>query len=86
VILSQSLPESGHEHVNSMGRRSKRHSSVGSLIHPSIGIPFAVDGKTVSHGRARNGSYMKDLSVVEPDLSRVCLVDNSPASYAINQG
>lgn len=35
---------------------------------------------------ARNGSYMKDLSVVEPDLSRVCLVDNSPASYAINQG
>ena len=35
---------------------------------------------------SRNGSYMKDLSVVEPDLSRVCLVDNSPASYAINQG
>lgn len=29
---------------------------------------------------------MKDLTVVEPDLSRVCLVDNSPASYAINQG
>lgn len=24
--------------------------------------------------------------MVEPDLSRVCLVDNSPASYAINQG
>lgn len=32
-----------------------------------------------------NGSYLKDLSVVEPDLARVCLVDNSPASYAINQ-
>lgn len=35
---------------------------------------------------ARNGSYVKDLSVVDADLSRVCLVDNSPASYAINQG
>lgn len=34
----------------------------------------------------RNGSYVKDLTVVEPDLSRVCLVDNSPASYAVNQG
>lgn len=35
---------------------------------------------------ARNGSYVKDLSVVDADLSRVCLVDNSPASYAVNQG
>ncbi|GAA6054481.1 hypothetical protein JCM3770_001010 [Rhodotorula araucariae] len=34
---------------------------------------------------ARNGSYVKDLSVVDADLSRVCLVDNSPASYAVNQ-
>jgi CTD nuclear envelope phosphatase 1 len=34
----------------------------------------------------RNGSYVKDLTVVEPDLSRVCLVDNSPASYSVNQG
>ena len=33
-----------------------------------------------------NGAYVKDLSVVDPDLSRVCLVDNSPVSYAINQG
>ncbi|ORY86699.1 NLI interacting factor-like phosphatase-domain-containing protein [Leucosporidium creatinivorum] len=32
-----------------------------------------------------NGSYVKDLSVVDADLSRVCLVDNSPVSYAINQ-
>ncbi|PPR06576.1 hypothetical protein CVT24_001757 [Panaeolus cyanescens] len=32
-----------------------------------------------------NGSYTKDLSVVEADLSRVCLVDNSPVSYSINQ-
>ncbi|KAM0790937.1 hypothetical protein ACM66B_004243 [Microbotryomycetes sp. NB124-2] len=32
-----------------------------------------------------NGAYVKDLTVVEQDLSRVCLVDNSPVSYAINQ-
>lgn len=33
-----------------------------------------------------NGSYTKDLSIVEQDLSRVCLVDNSPISYRVNQG
>jgi CTD nuclear envelope phosphatase 1 len=33
-----------------------------------------------------NGSYTKDLSIVESDLSRICLVDNSPVSYNINQG
>ncbi|KDR83790.1 hypothetical protein GALMADRAFT_54740 [Galerina marginata CBS 339.88] len=32
-----------------------------------------------------NGSYTKDLSVIEADLSRVCLVDNSPISYTINE-
>lgn len=33
-----------------------------------------------------NGSYSKDLSVIEKDLSRICLIDNSPISYSINQG
>lgn len=33
-----------------------------------------------------NGSYTKDLSMIEADLSRVCLVDNSPISYRINEG
>ena len=33
-----------------------------------------------------NGYYTKDLSIVEEDLSRVCLVDNSPISYRINEG
>ncbi|WFD34794.1 protein-serine/threonine phosphatase [Malassezia cuniculi] len=33
----------------------------------------------------RDGAYLKDLSHVDADLSRVCLVDNSPASYALNQ-
>ncbi|KAK2466173.1 hypothetical protein APHAL10511_001815 [Amanita phalloides] len=32
-----------------------------------------------------NGSYTKDLSVVDSDLSRVCLVDNSPISYKVNE-
>ncbi|KZT29330.1 NIF-domain-containing protein [Neolentinus lepideus HHB14362 ss-1] len=32
-----------------------------------------------------NGSYSKDLSMVEQDLARVFLVDNSPISYSINE-
>ncbi|KAF7352834.1 FCP1-like proteiny domain-containing protein [Mycena venus] len=32
-----------------------------------------------------NGSYTKDLSVVDLDLSRVCLIDNSPISYRVNE-
>ncbi|KDQ64274.1 hypothetical protein JAAARDRAFT_27896 [Jaapia argillacea MUCL 33604] len=32
-----------------------------------------------------NGTYLKDLSVVEQDLATVCLVDNSPISYWINE-
>ncbi|TCD70421.1 Nuclear envelope morphology protein 1 [Steccherinum ochraceum] len=32
-----------------------------------------------------NGSYTKDLSIVEDDLSMVCLVDNSPICYTINE-
>ncbi|KAF9006429.1 NLI interacting factor-like phosphatase-domain-containing protein [Cyathus striatus] len=31
------------------------------------------------------GGYVKDLSIVETDLSRVCLVDNSPESYRVNE-
>ena len=33
-----------------------------------------------------NGSYIKDLALVEADLSRVCFMDNSPISYAWNKG
>ncbi|RDX53621.1 NIF-domain-containing protein [Lentinus brumalis] len=32
-----------------------------------------------------NGSYTKDLSIVDQDLSRVCLIDNSPVCYVINE-
>jgi TFIIF-interacting CTD phosphatase-like protein len=28
---------------------------------------------------------MKDLSIVEPDLSQVCIIDNSPPCYALNE-
>ncbi|TIB70716.1 NIF-domain-containing protein [Wallemia mellicola] len=34
--------------------------------------------------QAPNGSYMKDLDIIDKDLSRVALVDNSPISYNIN--
>ncbi|WRT67807.1 uncharacterized protein IL334_004781 [Kwoniella shivajii] len=32
-----------------------------------------------------NGSYTKDLALVEQDLSRVCFMDNSPVSYNWNK-
>ncbi|KAJ1957389.1 Nuclear envelope morphology protein 1, partial [Dispira parvispora] len=30
-------------------------------------------------------NFLKDLTIIEPDLSHVCLIDNSPASYALNR-
>ncbi|SNX85764.1 related to nuclear envelope protein NEM1 [Melanopsichium pennsylvanicum] len=33
----------------------------------------------------KSGSYVKNLAVVDEDLSKVCLVDNSPASYKLNR-
>ncbi len=38
------------------------------------------------HCTYRNGAYIKDLSSVEPDLSRVCILDNSPMSYIFHEG
>lgn len=38
------------------------------------------------HCTLRNGAYIKDLSSVEPDLSRVCILDNSPLSYIFHEG
>lgn len=34
----------------------------------------------------RNGAYIKDLSTVEPDLSKVMILDNSPMSYIFHEG
>jgi CTD nuclear envelope phosphatase 1 len=33
-----------------------------------------------------SGSYIKDLALVDPDLGRVCFMDNSPISYSWNKG
>ena len=38
------------------------------------------------HCTFRGGAYIKDLSSVEPDLSRVCILDNSPLSYIFHEG
>lgn len=38
------------------------------------------------HCTVENGAYIKDLSVVERDLGKVCILDNSPISYAWHEG
>ncbi|KAG8528035.1 uncharacterized protein KY384_006951 [Bacidia gigantensis] len=37
------------------------------------------------HCTFRNGAYIKDLSSIEPDLSRVMILDNSPLSYIFHE-
>ncbi|MCJ1435497.1 Nuclear envelope morphology protein 1 [Xylographa pallens] len=37
------------------------------------------------HCTFRNGAYIKDLSSVEPDLSSVVILDNSPLSYIFHE-
>ncbi|PAV20902.1 NIF-domain-containing [Pyrrhoderma noxium] len=32
-----------------------------------------------------NGTYSKDLTILNEDLARICLIDNSPVSYSINK-
>lgn len=38
------------------------------------------------HCTLRNGAYIKDLAQVEPDLSKVMILDNSPLSYVFHPG
>lgn len=38
------------------------------------------------HCTFRNGASIKDLSSVEPDLSKVMILDNSPLSYIFHEG
>ncbi|KAF2467049.1 uncharacterized protein BDR25DRAFT_235686 [Lindgomyces ingoldianus] len=37
------------------------------------------------HCTFRNGAYIKDLAQVEPDLSKVMIIDNSPMSYIFHE-
>lgn len=37
------------------------------------------------HCTYRGGAYVKDLSQVEPDLSKVMILDNSPISYIFHE-
>ncbi|EXJ72249.1 uncharacterized protein A1O5_04753 [Cladophialophora psammophila CBS 110553] len=37
------------------------------------------------HCTFRNGAYIKDLSSIEPDLSKVIILDNSPVSYIFHE-
>ncbi|KAI9814963.1 MAG: Nuclear envelope morphology protein 1 [Thelocarpon impressellum] len=37
------------------------------------------------HCTFRGGNYIKDISAVEPDLSKVMIVDNSPSSYVFHE-
>lgn len=38
------------------------------------------------HCTFRHGAFIKDLSSIEPDLSKVMILDNSPLSYMFHQG
>jgi CTD nuclear envelope phosphatase 1 len=34
----------------------------------------------------RNGNFLKDLTLAEKDLCKVCLVDNSPIAFDLYKG
>ncbi|GAA5846654.1 hypothetical protein JCM11251_005958, partial [Rhodosporidiobolus azoricus] len=72
IIFTASLPEYADPVIDWLDGGDGRGGMVGGRL-------FRADCL------AHNGSYVKDLAVVDRDLSRVCLVDNSPASYAVNQ-
>jgi len=38
------------------------------------------------HCTLRNGSYIKDLAQVEPDLSKVMIIDNNATCYIFHEG
>jgi len=34
----------------------------------------------------KDGTYLKDLTLIEPDLSQVFIIDNSPSVYTLVPG
>ncbi|GAA5841494.1 hypothetical protein JCM3766R1_003968 [Sporobolomyces carnicolor] len=72
IIFTASLPEYADPVIDWLDGGDGRGGLIGGRLFRS-------------HCLAKNGTYVKDLSVVDPDLAKVCLVDNSPVSYAINQ-
>jgi len=51
----------------------------------SRGVTFAGDGLRQSCTQ-RDGQFLKNLSIIESDLGRVCIIDNSPIVYSIVPG
>ncbi|GAA5946211.1 hypothetical protein JCM3765_000154 [Sporobolomyces pararoseus] len=72
IIFTASLPEYADPVIDWLDGGDGRGGLIGGRLFRS-------------HCLAKNGTYMKDLTVVDQDLAKVCLVDNSPVSYAINQ-
>ncbi|GAA5936165.1 Nem1-Spo7 phosphatase catalytic subunit NEM1 [Sporobolomyces koalae] len=72
IIFTASLPEYADPVIDWLDGGDGRGGLIGGRLFRA-------------HCLAKNGTYMKDLTVVDPDLAKVCLVDNSPVSYAINQ-
>jgi CTD nuclear envelope phosphatase 1 len=66
----------------------KLYREVGRSRRPFLFLPLVLimPCHSQSCSLQPNGSYIKDLSLVEEDLSRVCFVDNSPVSYNWNKG
>jgi len=73
IIFTASLPEYADPVIDWLDGGDGRGGLIGGRLFRS-------------HCLAKNGTYVKDLTVVDQDLAKVCLVDNSPVSYAINQG
>ncbi|GAA5847071.1 hypothetical protein JCM5353_000111 [Sporobolomyces roseus] len=72
IIFTASLPEYADPVIDWLDGGDGRGGLIGGRLFRS-------------HCLAKNGTYVKDLTVVDQDLAKVCLVDNSPVSYAINQ-
>lgn len=68
-----------------LARRLFRDVSHSVKLFCTVFLTASVIESLQSCTQLPNGSYTKDLAIVEEDLSRVCLVDNSPISYHVNE-